>query len=147
MICMIPANIFLLLWIWFGRAAFGAGGWLMIFGFAYVSVFIAGVVITGVLAQKVAGFPAALTRSQALAQLTQWSGMLGFGFFLVDVGDAPDSESSAFTELVGRSDANLSLSWALTGLSTGIAFVGWLALLVLLIMARRRGRVHPLYSS
>ncbi len=63
--------------------------------------------------------------------------MLGFGFFLVDFGDMEDSDLSAFTQVVGRNDVTLSISWTMAGISALTAVVAWIVLLVLMIAQRR----------
>ncbi|MEO5652677.1 MAG: hypothetical protein ABIN79_10785 [Marmoricola sp.] len=138
---MIPVNLLMLVWVWIGRIAFGVGGWFfLIMLYALPFLFLA------LLATTLMGFligsdrPRALTRAQALAQLAMWAAMAAFGFFIVDFGDAPESDLSVFTQLVGRNDATLSLSWTLTAISGGIVIAAWVILLVLLLAQRRSHR-------
>ena len=140
LLMMIPLNLFLLAWVWFGRIFFGAGGWFLLI-LLYVLPFVfAALVITTVLAYTQPGRPRALTGAQAVVHLVMWGAMLGFGFFLVDFGDMEDSDVSAFTQVVGRNDATLSISWTMTALCTLATVVAWIVLLVLLL-AQRRQRV------
>jgi hypothetical protein len=137
LLLMIPLNLVLLAWVWFGRIFFGAGGWFLLI-LLYVLPFVfAGLILTTILGFTRPGRPRALTSAQAKAQLLVWCGMLGFGFFLVDFGDMDDSDLSAFTQVVGRNDVTLSISWTLTAVSTLVTAVAWIALLVLLIAQRR----------
>jgi hypothetical protein len=75
-----------------------------------------------------------------------WAGLLGFGFFLVDFGDTDDSQRSVFTNLVGTNDGSLALSTSLAAVSTAVAVLGWLVLLVLLVAQRRRHRAGVAYA-
>jgi hypothetical protein len=144
LVAMIPGNLVMLMWMWFGRIVFGVAGWfLLLLLYALPFVFLA------LLATTLLGFlgthaPRALTRAQAVAQLVVWGAMLGFGFFLVDFGDMDDSDLSAFTQVVGRNDATLSISWTITGICGVVMVVSWLLLLVLLI-AQKRNR-QPAYA-
>jgi len=138
LVAMIPVNLFMLAWVWFGRLFFGAGGWfLLIMLYALPFLFL------GLLATTLIGFlgadkTRALTSSQAVTQLVMWAGLLGFGFFLVDFGDMEDSDLSAFTQVVGRNDVTLSISWTMAIVSACVAVVAWMVLLILLIVQKRR---------
>jgi hypothetical protein len=138
LIAMIPLNLVLLAWVWFGRLAFGAGGWFLVLMLGVLPFVALALLITTVMGFRRSSSPRSLTRTQAWAQLAVWAAMLGFGFFLVDFGDVDDSELSAFTQVVGRNDTTLSISWTLTGICAVATVVTWLVLLVLLIAQKRR---------
>lgn len=138
LLAMIPVNLFLLAWVWFGRLAFGAGGWfLLILLYVLPFVFLA-LLLTTILGFATPRRPRALTQAQAVTHLVVWLGMLGFGFFLVDFGDAPESDLSAFTQVVGRNDVSLSISWTVTGISALVTVGAWIVLLVLMVAQRRQ---------
>ena len=140
-LAMIPLNLVLVVWVWIGRIVFGAGGWFfLILLISVVPVVLVALLITTILSFRGSDAPHALNPSQALAQLVVWGGMLAFGFFLVDFGDTSDSELSAFTQVVGRNDNTLALSWTLTSASAIVTVVAWMALLVMLLAQRRRHR-------
>ncbi len=141
LVWMIPVNLVLLVWVWIGRLVFGVGGWFFLIMLYAMPFLFLGLLVTTLLGFFVGSDrPRALTRAQALAQLTVWVAMAGFGFFIVDFGDAPESDLSVFTQLVGRTDATLSLSWTMTTI-TGMVVVGaWVVLLVLLLAQRRSHR-------
>lgn len=142
LIAMIPVNLLLIVWVWIGRIVFGAGGWF----FLILLIYVVPVLLIALLVTTVTGYggdarPRALTTPQAITQLVVWAGMLCFGFFLVDFGDSDGSDLSAFTQVVGRSDATLSASWTLTMISAAVAVAAWVVLLMLLVAQRRRRRV------
>jgi len=86
---MIPLNLLLIVWVWFGRIVFGVGGWfLLIFMLTVVPVLLIGLLITTILAFTKPGRPRSLTRPQALVQLVTWAGMLLAGTFVPDLVDA-----------------------------------------------------------
>ncbi len=146
LIAMIPVNLVMLCWVWFGRLFFGAGGWfLLILLYVLPFVFLA-LLLTTLLGFLGTSAPRALTRSQAVAQLVLWGGMWGVGFFLVDFGDMEDSDLSAFTQVVGRNDTTLAISWSLATASVVVTVVAWVVLLVLLI-AQKRGVRTPTYGA
>jgi hypothetical protein len=70
--------------------------------------------------------------------LALWLGLFGVGLFIVDFGDTPGSDMSILTELAGRSQSMLDLSWNLVVFSGVLSVVGWLGLIVLLILDRFR---------
>lgn len=137
LLLMIPVNLLLLAWVWFGRIFFGAGGWFLLILLYVLPFVVLALLLTTVLGFTLPGRPRALTRSQAAAHLVLWGAMLGFGFFLVDFGDMEDSDVSAFTQLVGRNDATLWISWTMTAVCTVGIVVAWIVLLVLLVAQRR----------
>lgn len=145
---MIPVNLLLVIWVWIGRIVFGAGGWFfLILLFTMVPVLLVALLITTVLGFRFSDRPRCLNKSQAVAQLVMWGGMLAFGFFIVDFGDAPESDLSAFTQVVGRNDSTLAISWTLTSASAVVTVVAWLALFVMLLAQRRRHRVGELQPA
>ncbi len=143
LVAMIPVNVFMLAWVWFGRAFFGAMGWYLL-----VMLYVLPFLFLGLLATTLIGFlgsdkPRRLTQAQAVTHLALWGFMLGFGFFLVDFGDTEDSARSAFTQVVGTSDTLVALSTIVAMVCAGAAVMAWLALLVLLIVQKRRTSVLP----
>lgn len=132
---MIPVNVLMIAWVWIGRMLFGSGGWfLLILLVSVVPILAAVLAATTVLAftQRRDAVVGRITGQQTLAQLLTWVGLLGFGFFLVDFGDTTDSESSAFTQLVGRQF--IDLSWTLTIVTGALAAAAWIWLLIVLIL-------------
>ena len=135
---MIPLNLLLIAWVWFGRIFFGVGGWfLLIFMMTVVPVLLVALLLTTILAFTQPGRPRALTRPQARAQLATWAGMLLAGAFVPDFGDTEESYASLLTQLFGRSDALLDLSWALMLVFTVATLAAWVVLLVTLASGRR----------
>ena len=59
------------------------------------------------------------------------------GAFVPDFGDTEDSYVSLLTQLFGRSDAMLDLSWTLMTVFAGVTLVAWVTLLVTLTAGRR----------
>ena len=57
LLAMIPANLVLLLWVWFGRLAFGVGGWFLLILVPVVLVAGIGLVVTTILAFTQAARP------------------------------------------------------------------------------------------
>ncbi len=143
LLLMIPVNLFMLAWVWFGRIFFGAGGWFLLILLYVLPFVLVALVITTVLGFTLSGRPRALTRSQAIVHLVVWAAMFAFGFFLVDFGDMEDSDVSAFTQVVGRNDVTLSISWTVTAISTVVAVVAWIVLLVLMLAQRRSRTTQP----
>ncbi len=135
---MIPLNLLLLAWAWFGRIFFGVGGWFLLILVPVLGLLFLGLVLTTILALTQSGSPKALTRPQAVAQLALWIGLFGFGLFLPDFGDAPDSDLSFLTQVFGRSDRLIEVSLAIAGGFGALVLVAYLGLLVLLIGARRQ---------
>lgn len=135
---MVPLNLLLIAWAWFGRLAFGVGGWFLLILLPAVALLLVGLGLTTVLALTQHGSPKALTRAQALAQLGVWVGLFGFGLFLPDFGDAPESETSFLTQLFGRSDALIEVGMVVALGFGALVVVAYAVLLVLLIGARRR---------
>ena len=139
LVCMIPLNVLLILWVWFGRIAFGVGGWfLLIFAVTIIPVIAVALLVTTILAFTQPGRPRSLTRVQAWAQISTWLGMLAFGAVVPDFGDTDDSEISALTQLLGRSRALLDLSYTLGIIFAVFTVVSFVVLLVTLTGARRR---------
>jgi hypothetical protein len=139
LLAMVPLNVVLLAWAWFGRVAFGVGGWFLLILVPAVALLLIGLVVTTVLAMTQPGSPKALTAPQAAAQLAVWLGLFGFGLFLPDFGDTEESQTSFLTQVFGRSDALFELSMAVALAFGVLVVVAYLVLLVLLIGARRRG--------
>lgn len=136
---MIPLNLFLVVWVWFGRLAFGVAGWfLVIYAFTVVPALLLGLLLTTILSFTQNGRPRALTRPQAWAQVAVWAGMFAFGLFSVDFGDTDDSEMSAITQVFGRSRDLLDLSYGLTLAAGAVTVAAWVVLLATLIGGRRK---------
>lgn len=135
---MIPANLLLLAWAWFGRLAFGVGGWFLLILLPVIALLFLGLLLTTILALTQPGSPKALTGPQSLAQLTLWLGLFGFGLFLPDFGDAPDSTTSLLTRVFGYSEALIDVGMALAGLFGLLVLVAYVVLLSLLLVGRRR---------
>lgn len=136
---MIPLNLLLIAWVWFGRIAFGVGGWfLLVFLFSVVPVLLIGLLISTILAYTQPGRPRHLTGAQRAAQWATWLGMFAFGLFCPDFGDTEDSHVSALTQVFGPSERLLDLSYTLTITAAGFTVVAWVGLMVTLIGGRRR---------
>ena len=140
LLAMIPVNLLLILWVWFGRVAFGVGGWfLLIYLVTVVPALLLGLLASTVLAYTQRERPRRLDRGQAWAQVAVWLGMFGFGLFSPDFGDTSDSEVSLLTQIFGRSDALLDLSYQLTIGAAVLTVIAWLVLMSRLVFARQRG--------
>ena len=136
---MIPINLLLVLWVWFGRLVFGVGGWFfLIFMISVVPVVLIALLLTTVLAFTQDGRPRALTPMQAWAQVLTWIGLLVFGAVVPDFGDTEESEMSALTQVFGWSRSTLDLSYDIAFGAAGVAVLAYLVLLCSLIFARRR---------
>jgi hypothetical protein len=135
---MIPLNLLLVAWIWIGRIVFGVGGWFfLIFLVSIVPVVLIALILTTVLAYTQEGRPRSLTGAQACAQLLTWIGLLGFGAFCPDFGDTEDSHTSSLTQVFGRTDAMLDLSYTLTIGFAVLTVVAYVVLLGALVFARQ----------
>ncbi len=136
---MIPVNLLLVVWIWFGRIVFGVGGWFfLVFLVSIVPVVLVALIVTTVLAYTQQGRPRALTAFQAWAQLLTWLALFLFGAFCPDFGDTEDSETAMLTQVFGRSRGLLDLSYTITIACALAAFVGYVVLLASLVFARRQ---------
>lgn len=146
-LAMIPVNLLMIPWIWFGRAIFGSMGWFLLI-LLYAMPFVAlALLVTTVLAFVRLDSPRQLTRAQARAHLAMWGASLGFGFFLVDFGDTEDSATSAFTQVVGSSETLLGLSSVIAVVCALAATAAWLVLVVLLLGSRRTADRRPAASA
>ncbi len=126
LVWMIPLNLLMLVWVWIGRLVFGVGGWfflIMLYALPFLFLALLATTLMGNLIG--AERPRALTRAQALAQLGVWAAMAAFGFFLVDFGDVEGSDLSVFTQLVGRSETTLSMSWTMAAVSGAAVVAAW----------------------
>ena len=136
---MIPINLFLVVWVWFGRLVFGVGGWFfLIFLVSVVPVVLVALLVTTILAYTQDGRPRSLTGFQTGAQLVTWSALLVFGTFCPDFGDTEDSEMSVLTQLFGWSRTALDVSYYVTLTAALVALVAWIVLLGSLVFARRQ---------
>lgn len=136
---MIPVNLLLVAWVWFGRVLFAVGGWfLLIYAVTIVPVLLAALLVSTILAYLQPERPRRLTRAQTVAQLVVWAGMFVFGLSSVDFGDTEDSDMSALTQVFGRNQVTLDLSWTLMTASALVVVVAWVTLLVTLVSGRRR---------
>jgi hypothetical protein len=135
---MIPVNLLLVVWVWFGRLVFGVGGWFfVVFLFSVVPVVLVALVLSTVLAYTQQGRPRALTPAQVWAQLATWLSLFLFGAFCPDFGDTEDSEMSLLTQLFGWSRGLLDLSYTLTIACALAAVAAYGVLLGALVLARR----------
>ena len=135
---MIPVNLLLVVWVWFGRIVFGVGGWFfLVFLFSVVPVVLLALIVTTTLAYTQQGRPRSLTAFQAWAQLLTWVSLFLFGAFCPDFGDTEDSETSLLTQVFGWSRGLLDLSYTLTLAFALAAFVAYVVLLGSLVFARR----------
>lgn len=139
---MIPVNLLLVVWVWFGRIVFGVGGWFfVVFLFSVVPVVLVALIVTTVLAFTQHGRPRALTGVQASAQLLTWISLFLFGALCPDFGDTEDSEVSLLTQAFGRSRDLLDLSYTLTLACALAAFVAYAVLIGSLLFGRRAAPV------
>jgi hypothetical protein len=135
----LPVTVLLLLWAWLGRVLFGVGGWWLIILPLFVGPWLLlALGLSSLLAYTRAQRPRAFTRWETISVLALWLGLFGVGLFIVDFGDTPGSDMSILTELAGRSQSMLDLSWNLVVFSGVLSVVGWLGLIVLLILDRFR---------
>jgi len=131
----IPVNLVLIAWVWMGRILFGAGGWFfLIFMVSVVPALLVALGVTSVLAilQRLPASTGRLNAPQFWTLLGVWVSMFGFGFFIVDFGDTPDSYASAFSRIAGP--ATLDTSNTLSGIFFVLTIAAYIALLVLLII-------------
>ena len=136
---MIPINLFLVVWVWFGRLVFGVGGWFfLIFLVSVVPVVLVALLVTTILAYTQDGRPRSLTGFQAGAQLVTWLALLVFGAFCPDFGDTAESEMSVLTQVFGWSRTALDVSYYVTLGAALVALVAWIVLLGSLVFARRQ---------
>lgn len=134
---MIPVDLLLVAWVWIGRIVFGVGGWFfLVFLISVVPVLLLAFLVTTVLAYTQPGRPRALTRTQTVAQLVTWLALLVAGAFMPDFGDTDDSHISLLTQVFGRSDAALNVSYTIVLAAGAVAVVAYVVLLVALIAGR-----------
>lgn len=135
---MIPLNLLLLAWAWFGRVVFGVFGWFALVLLPVVLVVGVALLITTILALTQPTRPRRLSRPEVLWQWMVWLGLLVFGLFLPDFGDTEESHVSVLTRAFGRSDALLSVSYTVAFSAGALVVVAWVGLLISLIAGRRR---------
>lgn len=136
---MIPINLFLVVWVWFGRLVFGVGGWFfLIFLVSVVAVVFIALLITTILAYTQDGRPRSITGFQDGAQLVTWLALLVFGTFCPDFGDTEESEMSVLTQAFGWSRTALDISYYTAMTAALVALVAWIVLLGSLVFARRQ---------
>ncbi|MBB6626008.1 hypothetical protein H5V45_01625 [Nocardioides sp. KIGAM211] len=144
LLLMIPVNLVLIVWVWFGRVVFGVGGWFfLIFMLSVVPVLLIALLVTTILAFTQPGRPRSLTGSQAVTQVVVWVAMFVFGAFMPDFGDTDDSHISLLTQVFGPSDAALSASYTIAFGAAAVVLVSYLVLLVMLIADRRKQERPP----
>jgi hypothetical protein len=140
---MIPVNLVLVAWVWIGRVVFGVGGWfVLIFLLSVVPVVLVALLVTTVLGLTQQGRPRSLTPLQAWAQVLTWLALFLFGAFCPDFGDTEESEVALLTQVFGRSDALLGLSYTLT-IGFGLAAVAAYAVLLASLVFARRAAAAP----
>lgn len=137
----LPITLALVAWAWLGRVVFGAGGWFLLILPIFVGPWLVlALVLTVVLAWTRPQRPRVLTRRECWSLAGLWVGLFGVGLFIVDVGDAPGSEMSILTAIVGDSPTALDVSWWLATASGLLAAAAWLTLIVQLILDRAGNR-------
>lgn len=137
---MIPLNVVLIAWVWFGRLVFGVGGWFLLILAPVAAVLALALLITTILAFT--RTPRLLSQAQAVLQVTTWAAMFGCGLFMPDFGDTEDSAMSSLTQLFGYSDRLLDLSFTLAGICALLTVLLYFALLLVLIADRRDPAAH-----
>lgn len=135
---MIPLNLLLLAWAWFGRVVFGVFGWFALVLLPVVLVAGVALLITTILALTQPTRPRRLSRPEVFWQWMVWLGLFVFGTFLPDFGDTEESHVSVLTRAFGRSDALLSVSYTVAFSAAALVVVAWVGLLISLIAGRRR---------
>lgn len=135
---MIPLNLLLTVWVWFGRIVFGVGGWFfVIFTFTVVPVVLIALLVTTILAYTQDGRPRSLTGFQAWAQILTWLSLFVFGAFMPDFGDTEDSQLSLLTQVFGYSDDLFDLGFSIALGAIGAAVIAYIVLFCSLVFARR----------
>ncbi|WP_370616600.1 hypothetical protein [Mumia sp. Pv 4-285] len=140
---IVPAGLFLLGWVWIGRAFLGAGGWLiLLFAMTVVPVLFGALALTTAIAFSQRRPPSVgrITPRQAWAHVVLWVALFVFGFCVVDVGDAEDSSHSVLTLLVGPSDSVQDVSTVIALVAAVVAGAAWVWLLVELLVSGRDAR-------
>lgn len=132
---MIPLNVLLVAWVWFGRLVFGVGGWFLLILAPVALVMAIALLVTTILAFT--RTPRQLSRVQVGLQVSTWVALFGCGLFMPDFGDTEDSSMSSLTQVFGYSDQLFNTSFTLAALCGAASVVLWLALLVALIADRR----------
>ena len=141
----IPMGLLCIAWVWLGRMFFGAGGWMVFLLTLLAPVLLVGLALTTALSyvQRRPYERGRLSPTQAVAHLIMWTAMIGYGGFLVDFGDAPDSEVSVLTQAVGRSDTTIAVSSHLALTCTAAAIASYVWLLILLIIGAKNRPKPP----
>jgi Flp pilus assembly pilin Flp len=138
LLLMIPLNLLLIAWVWIGRIVFGVGGWFfLVFLISVVPVLLLAFLVTTILAYTQHGRPRSLTRTQAVAQVVTWLALFVAGAFMPDFGDTDDSHISLLTQLFGRSNGALDVSYTIVLAAGAVAVVAYVVLLVALVAGRR----------
>lgn len=135
---MIPMHLLCIAWVWIGRLFFGIGGWTtIIFTFTGLPVVVVGLALTSLLAfaQPARRTGGRLGPGQALTHVALWLAMAGFGYFVVDATDVPDSDRSIY--LLTAGDGALDRSLGLSQVFLWACVALYLLLFVLLVLGLR----------
>ena len=147
----IPVNVVMILWVWIGRAFFGAGGWwILLFIFTVVPVLAVALTVTTILAftQRQPASAGRLTISQFWCLIGLWASLFLFGFFVVDFGDTKESERSAFTLFTGRAGLDASNVLSVIFIFLSLAFyIGLLALLIIGQQGRQDRKLRQRFEA
>ncbi|MDN5854946.1 MAG: hypothetical protein L0K86_19270 [Actinomycetia bacterium] len=146
---IIPLNLLCIVWVWFGRTVFGVGGWMVLLLTFVAPILLVALGLTTVLAfvQRIPYECGWITPAQAVAHVIMWTAMICHGGFLVDFGDAPESDGSVLTQIIGRSDATLDASALLAMICAVGALACYVWLLVLLLIGVRNRPKPPAASG
>lgn len=140
---MIPINLVLLPWIWFGRVVFGVGGWFILILTPVVLIVGVALLVTTLQAFTQPTRPRRLTAWERRWQWSVWLGLLVGGAFLPDFGDTEESYTSLLGRIAGRSDAANQTSLTIAMIGYGIAVVAWFGLVIALAVGRRSPGAAP----
>lgn len=135
---MIPLNLFLCAWVWFGRLVFGVGGWFLFILIPIVLVLLVMLIVTTALAFTQDGSPKALTGFQTISQVALWLSLFVLGAVMPDFGDTEDSQRSLLTQAFGYSDDLYDTSFLLALVTATTSLIAWVVLLVSLTATRRK---------
>lgn len=133
---VVPASLGLICWVWFGRAFFGAGGWLvLVFAITVAPLLVTLLGVTTLLTftQRRPASTGCLTAAQAWLHVVLWMCLFVMGLAWVDFGDAVDSTHSVLSLALGSDSATRGLSMTLALAATALAAVTWVGLLAALI--------------
>ena len=136
LLAMIPINLFIVPWAWFGRLIFGVFGWFGFIMAPLIAILAIALLVTTILAFTLPTRPRRLGGVQTTFQWLTWLAFLVFGAFMPDFGDTDDSHISLLTQLFGHSDALLDLSYSIAFIAGGLGVVALLGLFISLLVGR-----------